>query len=223
MALSCCNFNEEKKMATAHAATHAAAVPAEALGTPLTRRELLNYVWLGSMGVFLAQLGGASILFALPRFKAGEFGGVFDLGDTSSLPATDAEPKAYNNGKFWLVNTPEGLLAIYCVCTHLGCLYAWQASQNKFICPCHGSQFERGGKYIQGPAPRSLDAFNVIIKDSAGNVVTDTKTAATSLEEGVRSYAPVTVSDGQFISVDTGDLISASGHEDGFTTEGLPA
>lgn len=204
---------------SAHAATHAA-VPAEALGTPLTRRELLNYVWLGSMGVFLAQLGGATILFALPRFKAGEFGGVFELGDTSSLPATDADPKAYNDGKFWLVNTPEGVLAIYRVCTHLGCLYAWQASQNKFICPCHGSQFQRGGKFILGPAPRSLDAFNVIIKDSAGNVVAETKTA--SSVGGAKNYGPVTVSDGQFISVDTGDLISASGHDDGFTTEGLP-
>lgn len=207
-------------MATAHAATHAAAVPAEAQGTPLTRRELLNYVWLGSMGVFLAQLGGATILFALPRFKAGEFGGVFELGETSALPATDAAPKAYNDGKFWLVNTPEGVLAIYRVCTHLGCLYAWQASQNKFICPCHGSQFQRGGKFILGPAPRSLDAFNVIIKDSGGNVVAETKTVGGG---GTKNYAPVPVSDGQFISVDTGDLITASGHEDGFTSEGLPA
>lgn len=49
-------------------------------GHALTRRELLNYVWLGSMGVFLTQVGGAMVLFGLPRFKAGEFGGVFDVG-----------------------------------------------------------------------------------------------------------------------------------------------
>lgn len=197
--------------ATAHGEAHV--TDAESLGTPLTRRELLNYVWLGSLGVFAAQLGGATFLFALPRFKAGEFGGVFNVGDVESLPPTDAAPKAYNDGKFWLVNTDEGVLAIYRVCTHLGCLYNWQDSQNRFICPCHGSQFQRAGKYIQGPAPRSLDAFNVKVVDGAGNPVTSTREQ--SLPPG-HNYAPVPVAPGQRVVVDTGDLIKATGHEDGF-------
>lgn len=208
-------------MANAYAAaSHGAVASEEAQGTPLTRRELLNYVWLGSMGVFLAQLGGASILFALPRFKAGEFGGVFDVGDVESLPATDAAPLAYNDGKFWLVNTPEGVLAIYRVCTHLGCLYAWQASENKFICPCHGSQFLRGGKFILGPAPRSLDAFNVKVLDGSGNEVTSTRDVAAQLGNADKPYAPVPVQPGQKIAVDTGDLIPSTNHQGGFTSEG---
>ncbi len=202
-------------MAEAHAVTHGSAQAAkESLGTPLTRRELLNYVWLGSLGVFTAQLGGASILFALPRFRAGEFGGIFTVGDADILPATDAEPRAYNDGKFWLVNTEEGVLAIYRVCTHLGCLYAWQGSQNRFICPCHGSQFQRGGQYIQGPAPRSLDAFNVKVLDSAGQEVASTRTQALSAGH---AYGPVPVAPGQTVVVDTGDLIKSSGHQDGYT------
>jgi cytochrome b6-f complex iron-sulfur subunit len=183
------------------------------LGTPLTRRELLNYVWLGSLGVFLAQLGGASLLFALPRFRVGEFGGIFEAGDASIVPAVDDPPLAYNEGKFWLVNSGEGVLAIYRVCTHLGCLYAWQAAQDRFICPCHGSQFQKGGKYLQGPAPRSLDAFNLIVVDAAGTKITDTKTVAATL--GV-PYAPVPIADGQRIQVDTGDLINSGNHDAGF-------
>src|SRR5688500_5829978 len=92
------------------------------LGTPLTRRELLNYVWLGSLGVFLAQLGGASILFALPRFRVGEFGGIFSVGDSSVVPAVDDPPLAFNEGKFWLINNGDGVQAIYRVGRHLGCL-----------------------------------------------------------------------------------------------------
>jgi len=210
-------------MANAYAAASHGAVSEESLGTPLTRRELLNYVWLGSMGVFLAQLSGASIIFALPRFKAGEFGGVFEVGEVDSLPATDAAPLAYNDGKFWLVNTPEGVLAIYRVCTHLGCLYAWQASENKFICPCHGSQFQRGGKYIQGPAPRSLDAFNVKVLDGSGNEVASSREAAIQLGISDKTYAPVLVQPGQKIAVDTGDLIKSTSHQGGFTSEGQAA
>lgn len=183
------------------------------LGTPLTRRELLNYVWLGSLGVFVAQLSGASFFFALPRFRAGEFGGIFNVGDSSLVPAVDDPPLAYNEGKFWLVNSGEGVLAIYRVCTHLGCLYAWQAAQDRFICPCHGSQFAKAGKYLAGPAPRSLDAFNVKIVNAAGETIRDTKAAGA--EAGL-PYAPVTVGDGELITVDTGDLIRASDRSSGF-------
>jgi len=42
------------------------------------------------------------------------------------------------------------------VCTHLGCVVPWNASENKFICPCHGSQYDNTGKVVRGPAPLSL-------------------------------------------------------------------
>lgn len=182
------------------------------LGTPLTRRELLNYVWLGSLGVFLAQLGGASFFFALPRFRAGEFGGIFNVGDDSAVPAVDDPPLAYNEGKFWLVNNGDGILAIYRVCTHLGCLYAWQAAQDRFICPCHGSQFAKAGHFLAGPAPRSLDAFNIKIVNAAGDVLRQTKDGATA----ALPYVPVSVGAGELIQVDTGDLIRSGTRDAGF-------
>ncbi len=42
------------------------------------------------------------------------------------------------------------------VCTHLGCVVPWNASEDKFICPCHGSQYNAEGKVVRGPAPLSL-------------------------------------------------------------------
>lgn len=42
------------------------------------------------------------------------------------------------------------------VCTHLGCVVPWNAGQNKFMCPCHGSQYDNTGKVVRGPAPLSL-------------------------------------------------------------------
>jgi cytochrome b6-f complex iron-sulfur subunit len=136
----------------------------------MTRREVLNIAWLASLGIFLAELGGVGYLFAMPRFKAGEFGGVFTI-PKDQLPPTDAPPKAVNEGKFWLSSTDQGVLAIYKVCTHLGCLYDWAPSETRFICPCHGSQYQKDGTYIQGPAPRSLDRFVLKAVDSAGTVV----------------------------------------------------
>ncbi len=60
-------------------------------------------------------------------------------------------------------------MALYKVCTHLGCLYNWTDSNFRFECPCHGSKFEVDGTYISGPAPRSLDRFVVKAVDDQGN------------------------------------------------------
>jgi menaquinol-cytochrome c reductase iron-sulfur subunit len=43
------------------------------------------------------------------------------------------------------------------ICPHLGCYYAWNDAQNRFMCPCHGSQYTFNGAHVAGPAPRGLD------------------------------------------------------------------
>jgi len=137
-------------------AAKAAAQPAP---EPVTRREFLNYAWGAAMGLVLAEAGVASFMFALPRFKAGEFGGSFKIGTGAAMPPVDAAPVQNLDGAFWLVNDDDGVRALYRVCTHLGCLYEWKDQTQRFECPCHGSKFQHNGLYIEGPAPRSLDQF----------------------------------------------------------------
>jgi Rieske Fe-S protein len=47
------------------------------------------------------------------------------------------------------------------VCPHLGVRYAWDEDAGRFICPGHGSQYDRFGKHLAGPAPRGLDPLPV--------------------------------------------------------------
>jgi cytochrome b6-f complex iron-sulfur subunit len=140
----------------------------------INRREFLNYAWLASLGIFFAQLGGVGYLFAMPRFRAGEFGGIFPLGTLEDLPEPGAAPEKNAKGRFWLIRSEEGVYAIYVVCTHLGCLFQWRPTENRFICPCHGSVFSRTGEYIAGPAPRNLDFFVVRVVDETGKVLAET-------------------------------------------------
>jgi cytochrome b6-f complex iron-sulfur subunit len=149
------------------------AVPAKKEGS-INRREFLNFAWLASLGFLTVTMGGMSFLFAMPRFREGEFGGTVTVGRAGDLPPVGSAPLNYPKVKVWLSNTEQGVIALYKVCTHLGCLYNWDSQEGKFICPCHGSEFQNNGEYIFGPAPRSLDRFTVQLVDAQGQVLSET-------------------------------------------------
>ncbi|PJF48410.1 MAG: ubiquinol-cytochrome c reductase iron-sulfur subunit [Chloroflexi bacterium] len=122
------------------------------------------------MALFLAQFGGITFFFAMPRFRAGEFGGKITVR-ADEFPQPNQAPVSNNAGKFWLVHTDAGINALYKICTHLGCIFPWSDAAKIFACPCHGSQFKLDGTYIAGPAPRDLDRFTFEVLDANGNVI----------------------------------------------------
>ena len=160
--------------------------PTAEVSGAVSRREFLMYAWGASLGVLAAGSGVASYAFGLPRFKPGEFGGEFNLGPASALPAVNAAPVPNTTGKFWMVRTEDGVRALYKVCTHLGCLYEWDTLNYRFQCPCHGSRFWLDGSLMRGPAARGLDQFTIRMLDEVG---VDMDDVAAKLErEGVASF-----------------------------------
>lgn len=49
------------------------------------------------------------------------------------------------------------LQAVSAVCTHLGCLVAFNRAEQAWECPCHGSRFAPDGRILQGPAVKPLE------------------------------------------------------------------
>ncbi len=188
---------------------------------PLTRREFLYYLWGASMALFMAETGGALVWFALPRFREGEFGGVFSV-PVAEVPAPDSGPKEFAEGRFWLVNIgsqttadarqPQdypllaGVRAIYKVCTHLGCLYRWVPVNDRFECPCHGSKFLKTGTRIDGPARRNLDTFIIEAVNAAGQVIARSEPSLGSQEGSPVPLGPEVVA----LRIDTGRRIQGA-------------
>ncbi len=151
---------------------------------PPSRREFLYYIWGASMALLLGEVTAGLIWFAFPRFREGEFGGVFPY-NPEGLPRQGEAPEWVAGGRFHVSNTENGLLALYGVCTHLGCLPKWVPTNSRFECPCHGSKFTGNGSYIEGPAPRALDRFPVTIIYADGTeATTDGSGGPVPLEEG---------------------------------------
>ncbi len=167
-----------------------------------SRREFLYYIWGASVVMLLGQVGAGLVWFGLPRFKEGEFGGVFHVGG-NDIPEQGSVPVSVPAGRYWMSNTNDGFLALYAVCTHLGCLPKWNTGNVRFECPCHGSKFENTGKYIEGPAPRSMDRFVTTITFTNGDVET------TPVDGG-----PIAINGRKIaeVAIDTGTRIQGEGH-----------
>jgi Rieske Fe-S protein len=91
-------------------------------------------------------------------------------------PVHVAETHGTDFRDFHLVRRPDGFVAFWHRCTHLGCTvpfrpefewtYKGRMEKGLFRCPCHGSTYSRDEADVMfGPAPRPLDALPVRIRN----------------------------------------------------------
>ena len=121
------------------------------------RRNLMNLILVGSAAVTVGGLGVPYILFFLPPGSGGAGGGVpakDALGNEINAKEYLASKKAGDHSlaqglkgdATYLIVKDDSTLEDYglnAVCTHLGCVVPWSAANNKFMCPCHGSQVSK--------------------------------------------------------------------------------
>jgi cytochrome b6-f complex iron-sulfur subunit len=171
----------------------------------VTRREFFRRSLIGSLLVFSAEFGGASLAFLWPNLKGG-FGSVIAAGQLSDIKGfiaqNSGQPFYSGTGRFYIVpysgkgSDPatgtdyeadgviaQGLMPLYQRCVHLGCRVPFCQQSQWFECPCHGSKYNQAGEYEAGPAPHGMDRFKITI-DDAGNVMVDTSVIITGPPRG---------------------------------------
>ena len=127
--------------------------------------------FLIGVGAVLFNFGRIALAFLTPRQKPNQYGAVIQCGSLSDLPEAAGVPKLVPEGRFWLVNAKNGILALHSSCTHLECRFSWNEQRNVFLCPCHGSEFSIDGTLLKGPADRPLDRFQIVLATGDGAVV----------------------------------------------------
>ena len=161
----------------------------------VTRREFFRRSLVGSLLVFGAEFGGASLAFLWPNLKGG-FGSVIAAGKLTDIKnqIQQTNQPFYNGpGRFYIVpyngtgSDPgtgtdyvtdgvisQGLMPLYQRCVHLGCRVPFCQQSQWFECPCHGSKYNKAGEYQLGPAPHGMDRFKIIIAGDQVSVDTST-------------------------------------------------
>ncbi len=131
----------------------------------LGRRQFIVNVcrWIGwgGMSAFLGGFGLTTVKFLFPNvlyepptsFKAGK-------PDEYSLGVSE---KWKDKFRVWIVRIDKGFYAFEARCTHLGCTPNWFGVENRFKCPCHGSNYNPQGDVVAGPAPEPLRRVEITL------------------------------------------------------------
>lgn len=143
------------------------------------RRQFMNLLTFGTVtGVAVGALYPV-VKYFLPPASGAAGGGVTAkdaLGNdvivseflSTHKPGDRVLAQGLKGDPTYMVVENDSSLADYginAVCTHLGCVVPWNASENKFMCPCHGSQYNATGKVVRGPAPLSLALVHATVVD----------------------------------------------------------
>jgi len=154
--------------------------PAGLIRSPLrgevTRRSFLSVLGI-AWGTF--TVASAGFLGALGRFM---FPNVlyeppqeFKAGFPEEYAIDQVDERHKSSFGVWIVREQMGFYVLSTTCTHLGCTPNWLSSEGKFKCPCHGSGFVITGINIEGPAPRPLERYRVIMAPD-GQILIDKNT-----------------------------------------------
>lgn len=139
----------------------------------ISRRSFFGAL-LGVGGVAMSALLAAPVLryVLYPLYSNSSLSRWSKVGLVDQLPAPGSPPvkkeitfrrldgwrETVTTESVYLERTAEGKVRILSsICPHLGCTVQWNASRDKFLCPCHGSVFARDGKHVAGPSRRGMD------------------------------------------------------------------
>lgn len=136
-------------------------------GAPITRRKsiqlLLSFSFIATIGGIIAPI----IAYLIPRESASAYGGPTEVGAMGDFPVNSSKIVSVNDKPVIVVNTKAGgLKAFSAICTHLGCIVAWNERKSIIHCPCHDGFFNPvNGAVISGPPPKPLPQYEVTVKD----------------------------------------------------------
>jgi cytochrome b6-f complex iron-sulfur subunit len=170
---------EKKLSADEQAALDAIKLKADA-GAPIappekgslwSRRDFMGRLsWMG-FGAFtgISLLGFVRSAFPRVLFVPPS---TFKAGLPSDYTVGEVSERFKKEHRVWIIREPDGFYALFAKCTHLGCTPRWLKVEEKFKCPCHGSGFRKTGINFEGPAPRPLERYRMVMAED-GQLVVD--------------------------------------------------
>jgi cytochrome b6-f complex iron-sulfur subunit len=140
--------------------------PGAADGASPSRRRFIQYLLGFSIVSTLALVAAPVVAFLVPpKESAAGGGGKVPAGTTQDIPPGKGTVVAMGSKPVIVVNTEQGVKAYSAICTHLGCIVAYDDLSGTIACPCHDGRFNpQTGAVVSGPPPSPLPPVTVNVE-----------------------------------------------------------
>lgn len=135
------------------------------MSNKISRREFLKASALGVIvgGTVLSSLDLTKLYANSKPGKSYMKGSdlIVNLSEVKNIPLAKVNGSIFLDDDNMLIRTSESqFTAVNLICTHKGCTV--EPKEDKFVCPCHGSEYTFGGIVIHGPAKNNLKVYDTI-------------------------------------------------------------
>jgi cytochrome b6-f complex iron-sulfur subunit len=131
----------------------------------ITRREFIRKSAIGIVigGTVLSSLDFTALAKNTKKGSYKRIGDdvVINLKDTKNSDLAKVGGAVFLDDEDMLVRVSQTqFVALSLICKHKGCTV--ELTGNKFVCPCHGSEYALDGKVTEGPSKKNLDTYDVV-------------------------------------------------------------
>ena len=138
---------------------------------PIERRRFVRLLLGGIVVSTLSMVVAPLVGFLIPprRTASTAGGGRVLVGTTDDIGPGRSKVVALGSKPVIVLNSPQGVKAFSAICTHLGCIVGYDATQSPdIVSPCHDGHFSAvNGTVISGPPPTPLKEYPVAVDENA--------------------------------------------------------
>ena len=128
-------------------------------------RDFLKYLLTGSILAWLASVIYPVISYLRPPQQTEVVVNSIKVGPLSSIAKDSGTIVRFGNRPVIVIRTQSGEVRAYsAACTHLECTVQYRKDLSVIWCACHNGKYDLTGRNIDGPPPRPLEPYRVVIQ-----------------------------------------------------------
>ncbi|MBI2618602.1 MAG: Rieske (2Fe-2S) protein [Ignavibacteriales bacterium] len=129
------------------------------------KRDFLKYLLGGSFVAWVVSIFYPVLAYLKPP-KQGEVEvSSVKVGKIEDIQKDSGQIVKFGNKPVILVRKPNGEFRSFsATCTHLDCTVQYRSDMGVIWCACHNGKYDLNGRNIEGPPPRPLEEFRVVMQ-----------------------------------------------------------
>lgn len=133
--------------------------------TSRSKRDFLRVMLGGGIVAWAASVLYPLLAYLKPPKQAEVEVTSVKVGKLSEIEKDSGKIIRFGNKPVILIRLANGdLRALSATCTHLDCTVQYRKDLGVIWCACHNGRYDLTGRNIDGPPPRPLDEFRVVIQ-----------------------------------------------------------